>query len=240
MSTLRPATAPRRIGTLAALLYVLFFIASLVLPNILGQNGKASLVTPYSTDTEVTGYLAAIPRGILPVAAFCQAMSALALLVFVAFATDYVRRISPDGAYAGLVRTAGTVAAGFLLLSASVQWVLNRPTVGDNLQVYRAVMDVVFITGAAPQVATTGILVGAIAAASRTARTLPSWVNWLGFAVAALSTLSMLSLLFMAATAFIPLGRYVGMVWFLGVAVALLRRPKPVATAAARTASSLA
>ncbi|MEZ0064820.1 hypothetical protein ABIA32_000808 [Streptacidiphilus sp. MAP12-20] len=93
-------------------------------------------------------------------------------------------------------------------------------------------MDLVFIIGAAAQVATTGLLTGSVAAAARRAGALPSWLNWLGLTVAALSVLSMLSLLTEPATAFIPLGRFVGMVWFVGLAVALLRR-RPAAPAVA-------
>ncbi|MEZ0064821.1 hypothetical protein ABIA32_000809 [Streptacidiphilus sp. MAP12-20] len=80
------APSRHRAGALAGLLYVLFFLASFVLPNILGQNSGASLVTPYSTDAEVAHYLATTTRDLVPVAAFCQAMSALALLVFVPYA----------------------------------------------------------------------------------------------------------------------------------------------------------
>lgn len=235
MSTVRHIPARRWAGALAGACYVLFFIASLVLPNILGQNRGTSLVTPYSTDAEVARYLASAPHEVVPVAAFCQAMSALALLIFVGYASDYVRRLIPRSAHAALAHTAGTVASTFLLLSASLQWILSRPTIGNNLPAYRTVMDLAFITGAAAQIATTGILVGAIAAAARTARSLPNWLNWLGLTVAALSALSMLSLLFKAASPFLPLGRYVGMVWFLGLAATLLRhRPhtsRPLDTA---------
>jgi hypothetical protein len=237
MSTTSPATSRQWKAALAGLCYVLFFVASLVLPNVLGQNSGAALVTPYSTDADVIRYLAETTREIVPMAAFCQALSALALLTFVAYAATYAYRIAADGVYAALVRAAGTTGAVFLLFSASVQWTLNRPSVGNNLQVYRAVMDLVFITGAAAQVTTTGLLIGAIAAAARKARTLPGWLNWLGLTVAALSALSMLSLLFPSATPFLPIGRYLGMVWFLGLAATLLRRPNPVAMASARTAS---
>ncbi|GAB2741181.1 hypothetical protein [Kitasatospora kifunensis] len=226
-------------GALAGLAHVLFFLASLVLPDVLGQNRGAALVTPYSSDAEVTRYLAETSRSIIPIAAFCQAMSALALLVFVPYAADYVRRIAPERVSAGLVRATGTVAAAFLLLSASAQWILNRPGIGDNLQVYRAVMDLVFITGAAAQVVTTGLLVGTIATAARKARALPGWLNWLGLAVAALSALSMLSLMFQGATAFVPLGRFSGMAWFVGLTVVLLlRRHSLVATSAPHSAAS--
>lgn len=186
-------------GVLPGLFYVLFFVASLALPGILGQNSGAPVVTPYSTDAEVARYLATTNHHLVPVAAFCQAMSALSPLAFVPFAPAYVRRIGAGDAYTGPIRAFGTVAAVFLLLSSSAQWVLNRPGTGDDLGVYRAVMDLVFITGAAAQVAPTGLLIGVFATADRKSRVLPgwpswlnwlNWLNWLGLAVAALSALS--------------------------------------------------
>ncbi|WP_037361012.1 hypothetical protein [Amycolatopsis orientalis] len=223
MPTTSDAQTRPRIGALAGACYVLFFLASLVLPNVLGQNGGASLVTPYSTNADLARYLAIAGHGTVPVAAFCQAISALALLVFAGCAADYVHRIG-HAASATLTRTSGTVAAAFLLLSASVQWILSLPNTGDAPSVYRAVLDLSFITGAAAQVTTTGILIGAIAAATRTAGRLPSWLNWLGLTAAALSVLSVLSLLFKDATPLLPLGRYLGMAWFLALAVLLPRR----------------
>ena len=219
-----PGSARPMVGASAALLYVVFFVGSLALPGLLGQNGHAPLVTPYSTDADVAHYLAVAPRGGVPVASFCQAMSALALLLFVPYAAQYVRRMAAGDVFAGLVRAFGTVAGAFLLLSASLQWVLDQPGTATDLQVYRALMDAVFITGAAAQVATTGVLVGAVAGAARSRRELPGWHTGLGLGVAAVSVLSMLSLLAEWATVFIPLGRFVGMAWFLALGVTLLRR----------------
>lgn len=226
MSTSAPVRALRgqRIAAVAGLAYVLFFVASLTLPSLLNQYGDAPIFTPYSSDALVARYLAETSRGLVPVAAFFQAMSALALLVFVPYAAAESRRWVGVGGHAGLVRATGTVAAAFLLFSASIQWVLNRPSTGASLPVYRAVADTVFITGAAPQVAATGLLTGALAVAALKSRALPAWLNWLGLAVATLATLSMLSFLSEPATIFIPLGRYLGMVWFLGLAAVLLRR----------------
>lgn len=229
ISTTRPLAAADRTVAAAGVAYVVFFLASLVVPNLLGQTDGAALVTPYSADVDVVRYLATAPRGAVPVGAFLQAMSALALLVFAGGAADYVDRIAPHRAHAGLARTAGTVASGFLLLSASVQWVLALPAVGTELAVYRAVMDLAFITGAAAQVSTTGLLVGAVASAARRAQTLPGWLNWSGLAAAALSLLSVVSLLAPAASPALPIGRYLGMAWFLCLAVVLLRSPVPLA-----------
>lgn len=220
-----PLTLRRnRIAAGAAVSYVLFFLLSLALPSALGMNGDAPIFTPYSSDDTVARYLAETTRGQVAVGAFFQAMSALALLAFVPYAAEYARRAVPEGMHASLIRAGGITSATLLLVSSSVQWVANRPSVGADLHLYRAVMDIVFITGAAPHVATAGLLVGAIALAAHRTRTLPSWLNWFGLVIAAFSMASMLSLLAEPATIFIPLGRYLAMIWFLGVAVALLLR----------------
>ncbi|MEV6768273.1 hypothetical protein AB0N05_06515 [Nocardia sp. NPDC051030] len=219
-----------RIAAFAGTCYVLFFIVSQFAPAIVGQQHNGPIITPYSSDEVVARYLAETSHDLIAVGAFCQGIAAIALLIFVPYAAEYARQQVPHGLAPDLIRAAGTVAAGLLLLSSSLQWVLYRPSVADDLHTYRAVLDMVFITGAAPQVATTGLLVGAIATAARSARALPAWLNWFGLLVAAFSLASMLSLLFEPATLFIPLGRYLGMVWFLVLAAMLLLRRTPART----------
>ncbi|MFI1918855.1 hypothetical protein [Nocardia sp. NPDC020380] len=213
----------RRIAATAAVGYVVLFLLSQTLPSALGQNKNTHIITPYSSDADVTRYLSAVNHHLLPIGAFCQALSALALLAFAPYAADYIRRCVPGTALAGLARASGTTAAALLLISASAQWVLLRPSTLTDLRVYRAISDLVFVTGAGPQVATTGLLVGAVAAAGLRARSLPKWLNWFGLAIAAVSLASMLSLLSEPATYCIPLGRYMGFAWFAGTAAALLR-----------------
>lgn len=230
-----------RTGVLAAVSYVVFFLASLVLPGLLGQNRGASIVTPYSTNSEVTAYLAATGHGEVPIAAFCQAVSGLALLIFAGWSAGYLHRSGRDG-HAGLARSAGTAAAVFLLLSASTQWILSLPGIADNLAVFRAVTDLSFTTGAAVQVATTGLLAAAVSAGARSAHSLPKWLAWLGLGVATLSALSLLSLLFKGFSPLLPIGRYLGMAWFLGLAALLPRRsvprlPERIGDRGARTAT---
>ncbi|MGF6884795.1 hypothetical protein ABIA39_007024 [Nocardia sp. GAS34] len=215
---------PRRIVALTAVCYVVFFVVSLVLQ--FRMNGHASIFTPYSSDETVARYLAETTRGATAFGAFFQAMSALALLVLTASAADYVRRMVPEGGYASVIRSGGAVSTALLLVSSSAQWVMNRPGTGDDLRVFRAISDLVFVTGAAPHVATLGLSVGALAAAGFRTGALPRWLSWSGSVIAAASLLSMLSLLFEPATIFIPFGRYIGMLWFLALAVTfLLHRP---------------
>lgn len=227
MSPADLAVSPRysRMAAVAAASYVVLFMLSQFLPKALGQNANAPVVTPYSTDGIVVRYLAQVPRDVPAVGAFLQATSALALLMLAALAAASVRRRSPESAHADLIRAGGIASATLLLASASFQWVLARPSTEADLHTFRAVLDLVFVTGAAPNVATTGVLIGAVAVAAKKTQLLPAWLNWLGLTVAALSAVSMLSLLAEPLTIFIPLGRYIGMVWFLCLAVLLgLRR----------------
>jgi hypothetical protein len=221
MSTIEIATdlRRRRTAALAAVSYVLFFVVSLILPTALGQHAVAP--SPYASDDEVARKLAVSAHNLVPVAAFWQAMSALALLVFVPYAAHIVRQRVPDTVAAGLVQVGGITAGALLVLSASVQWISFQPTVAADVHLYRMVTDLVFITGAAPHVAALGIATGAIAYAAHQTGAMPAWLNWFGLVIAALSLVSMLSLMFEPATIFIPLGRYPGMLWFLGVAAVL-------------------
>jgi hypothetical protein len=224
MSTIEIATdlSRRRAAALVAASYVLFFVVSLMLPALLGQNAVAP--TPYASDEEVAGRLATSVHNLVPVGAFWQAMSALALLVFVPYMARIVHDRVPDTVAAGLVQLGGITAGVLLVLSASVQWISFQPTVAADVHLYRMVTDLVFITGAAPHVAALGIATGAISYAARRTGLMPAWLNWFGLVIAALSMLSMLSLLFEPATILIPLGRYLGMFWILGVAVVLWTR----------------
>jgi hypothetical protein len=224
MSVNEPAAELRgpRIAAAAAVAYVGCFAVSLILPGLLGQH--AAPPAPYASDEEVARKLAASDHSLVPVAAFWQAASALALLVFVAYAAQFVRGRVPRSALAGLVLAGGVVSGGLLVLSASIQWVSYQPTIAADVHLFRAVTDLVFITGAAPHVATLGLLVAAVAYAGRKTGTMPAWLNWFGLVIAALSLVSMLSLMFEVTAIFIPLGRYVGMIWFLGVAAVLWSR----------------
>ncbi|WP_146100568.1 hypothetical protein [Nocardia nova] len=215
-STTSPRYMP--VTATAAAAYVALFMLSQVLPKVLGQNANAPVVTPYSSDDVVTRFLAQTAHDIVPVGAFLQAASALALLMFAAFTANQIRHSRPESAHSDLIRASGIASGTLLLASASCQWVLSRPNTKSDLHTFRAVLDLVFITGAAPSVATTGLLIGTIAAAGRKMSFAPAWLNWLGLVVAFFSLVSMVSLLAEPMTLFIPLGRYVGMLWFLCLA----------------------
>ncbi|WP_283139463.1 hypothetical protein [Rhizohabitans arisaemae] len=215
------STAPRPFGLLSGASYAVLFLASMFVPGLLAASPEAPI--PYSTDAEVERYLAAggVPGVLTP---FFHVLAAISLLVFVPLFTAAVRRHG-ENPWTGVIQGAGTVGAAFLLLSAGAQWVLSRPSTVADLRVFRMVMDLGFITGGPAHVATLGIFVGVGSFLALRTRILPGWLGWLGVAIGALSVLSVFSWLFFGGTFFVPLGRFIGFIWFVAVALRLgLRR----------------
>lgn len=218
-ATLTRTSAQRRdFGALSGVLYVMFFVASLVIAGALGPSG---VVTPYSSDAEVQAYRLKDPAALedlFRVLGLLQGLSALALLAFVPWLTAFVRRHG-SGARAGAVRALATVAGALLLLSASTSWVLAQVGSKAELSTYRAISDLSFITGAGPAVAALGLAIFLVVATGRAGRALPGWVAWSGMVVGVASVLSMSSLVAEGGSVLIPVGRFLGFVWLAVVSV---------------------
>ena len=223
-ATLTGSTAQRRNpGALSGLLYVLFFVASLVVAGVLGSS---SVVTPYSSDAAVQAYRLEDPatlENLFRVLGLLQGLSALSLPAFVPCLTGFVRRYGSE-ARAGVVRALATAAGALLMLSASTSWVLAQIGSKAELSTYRAVSDLSFITGAGPAIATLGAAVLLVATTGRTSRAMPAWVAYSGMVIGAAGMLSMSSLVAEGGSVFIPIGRFLGFIWFIAVSVLLWRR----------------
>ncbi|WP_051836095.1 hypothetical protein [Streptomyces sp. NRRL WC-3742] len=218
-------SGPRPAGALTGALYPVLFVASLVVPAVSAPSGQP-LATPYSDDDVVRRFLAADPDALhrsLQLSGLLQLLSALALLSFVPRLTAFTGRFGTESR-AGLVRAAGTASAVLLALSASTSWVLSMVHSTAELALSRALMDLTFITGAAPAVGTLGLVLWQVSRAALVSRALPSWVARSGLVLAVASLLSLLSLVAEPATLLIPVGRYLGFVWFVAVSVTLWRR----------------
>ncbi len=104
-ATLTRTSAQRRdLGALTGVLYVLFFVAGLVIAGALGPSGT---VTPYSSDAEVQTYRLKDPatlENLFRILGLLQGLSALALLAFVPCLTAFVRRYGSDAGRAWSAR----------------------------------------------------------------------------------------------------------------------------------------
>jgi hypothetical protein len=224
------ASAPIR----RALSGALFPVSFLVGEAVAGQLATAPLPMPDAPVAEVVAYFGGSRTAAVVLAAF-QALSAVALLVFAGCVVLFLRRtLAGGGALAGLARGGGVLAAFFLLASALLALALTQVAAGGDAGLVRTLRTLNFLTGGTLHVASLGVFVGAAALAARRAGALPGWIVWLGLVQAALAVLSLASLAVFYAALFILLGRMLGFVWCAaaGVALALGRRPAPVAAAA--------
>ena len=78
-----------------------------------------------------------------------------------------------------------------------------------------------FAGGGPGFVAPLGLFLAGVSVTAGLHRLIPRWLMWLGILVAAACELATLTLLVWNAAYFIPMGRFLGVVWMIGVAVTL-------------------
>ena len=178
---------------------------------------------PFGPQTEVIDYFAA-NRPQVRAMSFVFALAALSLLGFVAFSAGMLADQAPDrrSALPGLALGAGTLSAGFWLLTALLLWVLSQPEAVDAPGLLRAMHDLIYLSGGPAHVLTLGVFLGAVSTALWGQSVLPRWIAWTGAVAAILSALGVLSLLWEPATLLLPLGRGLAMLWVLATSIALL------------------
>jgi hypothetical protein len=121
----------------------------------------------------------------------------------------------------------GVAASLMLMISAAAGWVLSHPDVGGNAAVTRALSLFAFLTGGIGFVVGLGLLVAGLAVPALVLRLAPRWVAWTGLAVAAVSEVSFLAMAIPGLQVLLPVGRYAGLVWLVGIGFLLpTRRPR--------------
>ena len=131
------------------------------------------------------------------------------------------RTTARRSALSGLALGAGTLAAGFWLLTALLLWVLSRPEAVAAPGLVRVMHDLAYLSGGPAHVLALGVFLGAVAGALWGQSVLPRWIVWTGAAAAGLSLLAALSLLWEPASLLLPLGRGLGMLWVFATSVAV-------------------
>ncbi|HEY3079620.1 MAG TPA: hypothetical protein VGM69_06905 [Chloroflexota bacterium] len=176
-----------------------------------------------TAQTDVAAYFAA-NRAQVRGMSFVFALAALALLVFVACSAGMLADRTPQrrSALPGLALGAGTLSAGFWLLTALLMWVLSRPVASADAVLLATMHELAYVTGGPAHVLFLGVFLGAASAAVWSSSLLPRWVAWTGAVAAVASTLAALALLWEPATLLLPVARGLAMLWILATSLALL------------------
>lgn len=213
-STVKRQRDPRGI---AGILFLVFFTAGDVFGGLLA---KGSVPLPGSPAADVVRHYATNPLSTSLVSAV-QVLAALSLLVFVPAMAARVRQVAGDGAV--LSRTVpvfGILAGASMLVSALLGLSLTVFAGSWDLGAVDTVRTLNFVTGGVSHVVALGLFVGAVALGS--AKALPRGVRWYGYVAAVPAILSVVSVFVYLASAFLPVGRELTMIWCAVAGITLL------------------
>ncbi|GGA63181.1 hypothetical protein GCM10011507_13520 [Edaphobacter acidisoli] len=150
---------------------------------------------------------------------FCEFVSAIPLGIFMALSVGLLRS---SGARSGgeQIAALGGIAAPMMLVgSALATWSLTRPGVAAATGAVVALQSLGFDGGGPGFAVFLGLFVAGVSVAA--GKLLPRWLMGLGIVVAAAGVLSALTLMNFTAGYFIPVARFLSIVWMVGFALKL-------------------
>ena len=154
--------------------------------------------------------------------------SAVPLGIFAATAYTRLLRLGAQVPGPSIGFFGGVAASLMLMLSATTGWVLGHPGVGSDAAVSRALSLLGYVTGGVGFAVGLGLLVAGVAVPALVLRLAPRWVAWTGLAVAAVSEVSFLAMALPGLQVLLPVGRYAGLAWLVGIGC-LLPHGRPTA-----------
>ena len=168
---------------------------------------------------------------------FFEFGSAIPLGLFVATVVSRLRFLRVRAAGEVIALCGGSGAMGMLMFSALSGWAVTRPGIAEASGAVQVLQVLSFAGGGPGFVAPFGLFLAGVSVTAGLYLFIPRWLMWMGIFVAAACELATLTLLVWNAAYFIPVGRFLGVVWMIGVAITL---PKTVAGGADRADSKTA
>jgi hypothetical protein len=184
-----------------------------------GTNVRVAFQVPHDSATApafVAQHIWAIQWG-----SFCEFASAISLGIFMAVSISRLR--SPGIRAAGeQVAALGGIAAPIMLIGSALStWSLTRPGVAAASGAVAALQSIGFDGGGPGFAVFLGLFAAGVSVSAGVHKLIPRWLMWLGIVVAAAGELSSLILLNFTAGYFIPVTRFLSIVWMLGLALKL-------------------
>jgi hypothetical protein len=209
---------------LLAIVHILVFVAGLVASAALRHG--ATYVTPFAPAEQVRLFFAESPTAVR-VSNFFLFASAVPFGIFAVTVVSRLRFMGVRAAGTNITFLGGLTATIALILSGIMGWVLSVPEVSASAQVVKAIFFLCFLFGGTVYAVGFGLLAAGVSVTSYFMRLLPRWMVVLGMLVAITGELSSLSLIAYPANFFIPITRYLGLIWMVSVAIALTKNRTP-------------
>jgi hypothetical protein len=209
---------------LLATVHILVFAAGLVASATLRHG--ASYVTPFAPAEQMRLFFAQSPTAVR-VSNFFLFASAVPFGIFAVTIVSRLRFMGVRAAGTNITFLGGLTATIALILSGIMGWVLSVPEVSASAQVVKAIFFLCFLFGGTVYAVGFGLLAAGVSVTSYFMRLLPRWMVVLGMLLAITGELSSLSLIAYPANFFIPITRYLGLIWMVSVAIALTKNRTP-------------
>lgn len=203
---------------LLATVHFLLFATGLVASSMLRRG--AHFATPFDSAQQLHAFLALSPAAV-QIGNFFLFASAIPFGIFAVTAVSRLRFLGVRATGTKIALLGGFIATIALILSGSVGWILSVPEVLDSTPIVKALSFLSFLLGGVIFAVGFGLLSAGVSVTSYFTRLIPRWQVALGMLVALTGELSSLSLVSYPANFFIPITRYIGLIWMFAVAIAL-------------------
>jgi hypothetical protein len=209
---------------LLAIVHILLFAAGLVAAAVLRHG--APYVTPFAPAEQVRLFFAQSPTAVR-VSNFFLFACAAPFGIFAGTTVSRLRFMGVRAAGTNIAFLGGLTATIALMLSGIMGWVLSVPEVSASAQIVKAIFFLCFLFGGAVFSVGFGLLTAGVSVTSYFMKLLPLWMVVLGMLLALTGELASLSLIAYPANFFIPITRYLGLIWMVLVAVTLTKKSQP-------------
>jgi hypothetical protein len=152
---------------------------------------------------------------------FFEFASAIPLGIFMAVSISRLRFLGIRAVGEQIAALGGIATPMMLAASALATWSLTRPGVAAAPGAAEALQSVGFDGGGPGFAVFLGLFLAGVSIAAGMSKLIPGWLMWLGIVIAAAGELSSFTLVNFTAGYFIPVTRYLSIVWMFGLALKL-------------------
>lgn len=198
---------------LLTLIYVGFMIAG-------GTRLSAAFALPHDSAAKAVAYVAKYGWSI-QLGSFFELLSAIPLGLFIATTISRLRFLGVQAAGESIAFLGGIGATVMLILSALANWSLTRPGIAEAAGAVQALRSISFASAGPAFAVLLGFFLACVSLTAGQHKLMPRWLMWLGIAVAIACELASFTVLNFTAGYFIPVGRFISIVWMIGVSLTL-------------------
>jgi len=212
------SSIPQRHHAGPPLIVITILYAALVVAG--GSTLKAAFSIPHDSAEQALAYVAKFSLSI-QWGSFCELGSAVLLGIFVATVISRLRFLGVRAAGETIALVGGAGATIMVVLAPLATWSLTRPGLAGADGAVRALQAMSYDAGGPGFVVMLGLFVAGVSVTAGLHRFIPRWLMGLGLFVALACEVASVSLLYWNASYCIPVGRFISIIWMIGVAITL-------------------